>query len=35
VFEFAFILIVIGFSPMLAQDVFIQSQHTPGMPCSI
>ena len=35
VFEFAFILIVIGFSPMLAQDVFIQTQHTQSMASSI
>ena len=35
VFEFAFILIMIRFSPMLAQDVFIQTQHAQSMASSI
>ena len=35
VFEFAFILIMSRFAPMLAQDVFIQTQHTQSMASSI
>ena len=35
VFEFALILIMIRFAPMLAQDVFIQTQHAQSMASSI
>ena len=35
VFEFALILIMIRFAPMLAQDVFIQTQHAQRMASSI
>jgi hypothetical protein len=35
VFEFAFILILSRFAPMLAQDVFIQTQSTQSMASSI
>ena len=35
VFEFALILIMIRFAPMLAQDVFVQTQHAQSMASSI